>query len=71
MSRIPDLAHLADDDLVARREELAEAVGPLLLRLEAVDDELMHRRREARRSRILTAPWTAEETANPEPAEVI
>lgn len=47
---------LSEEELYARRQELAEQVNPLLMRLEALDDELMARRRAERRERILAPP---------------
>jgi hypothetical protein len=44
------------EELVARRCELAEQIDPLWQRLDAIDDELMHRRRAERRARLLAAP---------------
>lgn len=54
--RIPSLEALTTEELVARRCELAEQLDPLFMRLEAIDDELMHRRRAERRARILALP---------------
>lgn len=51
-----DLSALPTDELLARREEIAEQLNPLWLRLDQLDDEIMHRRREERRSRLLAGP---------------
>jgi hypothetical protein len=51
-----ELQALSDDELQVRRAELAEAVNPLLMRLEMIDDVVMHRRRAAQRARILAGP---------------
>ncbi|HET7322688.1 MAG TPA: hypothetical protein VFI96_09355 [Longimicrobiaceae bacterium] len=51
---------LPTEDLIARRCELAEQIDPLWQRLDAIDDELMRRRRALRRAQILTAPIAAE-----------
>jgi hypothetical protein len=51
-----DLEELSDRELMARREEVAEAVDPLLMRLEMIDDEIMSRRRTARRMQIIHGP---------------
>lgn len=71
MSRNLDLAPLSDEELTARREALAEELNPLWMRLEAIDDELMHRHRQRRRERILTPPLERGAPDNePEPVEV-
>lgn len=59
-----DLETLTDEQLMARRCEVAEAINPLLLKLEAIDDVLMHRRRAAQRARIIAGPVHCE-TENP------
>lgn len=51
---------LPTEELINRRCELAEQIDPLWQRLDAIDDELMRRRRAERRARILTAPLAAE-----------
>lgn len=51
-----DLATLSTRELLARREEIAEQLNPLWLRLDQLDDEIMHRRREERRERIVAGP---------------
>lgn len=56
MNRPLDFASLSDEELAAKREALAEELNPLWMRLEAIDDELMHRHRQRRRERILTPP---------------
>lgn len=44
------------EELLSRREELANQINPLWLRLDQIDDELMARDREIRRQRVLAPP---------------
>jgi hypothetical protein len=56
VTRVAELQALSDADLNARREELAERVDRLWGELDLLDDEVMTRRRAARRAHILAAP---------------
>ena len=60
---------LPTEELINRRCELAERIDPLWQRLDAIDDELMRRRRAERRARILTAPIVAECDGEPIPTQ--
>lgn len=51
-----DLRALSMAELLARREEIAERLNPLWLRLDQLDDEIMHRRRDERRAKLLAGP---------------
>lgn len=53
---VTDLERLSDAELLVRREELAETISPLLLKLEMIDDVRMARRRAAQRARLLDGP---------------
>lgn len=63
MTRNPALQSTSAEELRAKRAELANLINPLWLRLDEIDDELMHRQREERRARILAEPPAAEVAA--------